>query len=98
MIEAIKKLFTRDKSIELQLIAVIKQQQEFIAKNINERLVYVDPKSGYTNAERFDDPNASMEKKEDDDEDFDEPTDMTPEKLAEIMEGNKAEGEKPNEE
>lgn len=97
MIEAIKKLFTRDKSIELQLIAVIKQQQEFIAKNINERLVYVDPKSGYTNAERFDDPNASIEKK-DEDEDFEEPMDMTPEQLAEQMEGNKAEGEKPNEE
>ena len=96
MIDAIKKLFTRDKSIELQLIAVIKQQQEFIAKNINERLVYVDPKSGYTNAERFDDPNASTEKKEDDE--FEEPLDMTPEMLAEQMEGNKAEGEKPNEE
>jgi hypothetical protein len=96
MIEVIKKLFSRDKSIELQLIAVIKQQQEFIAKNINERLVYVDPKSGYTNAERFDDPNASIEKKEDDV--FEEPQDMTPEQLMEQMEGNKAEGEKPNEE
>lgn len=97
MIEAIKKLLTRDKSIELQLIAVIKQQQEFIAKNITERVVYVDPKSGYTNADRFDDPNASIEKKEDEEE-FEEPYDMTPEQLAKEMEGNKAEGEKPNEE
>jgi hypothetical protein len=92
MIEAIKKLFTRDKSIELQLIEVIKQQQEFISKNITERLVYVDPKSGYTNVDRFDDPNASIEKK--DDEEFEEPMDLTPEQLAEQMEGKKEEGSK----
>lgn len=92
MIEAIKKLFTRDKSVELQLIEVIKQQQEFISKNITERIVYVDPKSGYTNADRFDDPNASMEKK--DDEEFEEPMDLTPEQLAEQMEGKKEEGSK----
>jgi hypothetical protein len=98
MIESIKKLFTRDKSIELQLIAVIRQQQEFIAKNITERIVYVDPKSGYTNADRFDDPNAVIEKKDDDDEEFEEPQDMSPEELVMQMEGNKAEGEKPNEE
>lgn len=96
MIDAIKKLFSRDKSIELQLIAVIRQQQEFISKNINERVVYVDPKSGYTNADRFDDPNASTEKKDDDE--FEEPQDMTPEQLMEQMEGKQAEGEKPNEE
>jgi hypothetical protein len=96
MIEAIKKLFTRDKSIELQLIAVIKQQQEFIAKNINERVVYVDSKSGYTNADRFDDPNASIEKKDEDE--FEEPQDMSPEELAKQMEGNNEEGEKSNEE
>jgi hypothetical protein len=97
MIDSIKKLFTRDKSIELQLIALIRQQQEFISKNITERIVYVDPKSGYTNADRFDDPNASIEKK-DDDEEFEEPSDMSPEELANQMEGNNEEGEKSNEE
>lgn len=97
MIDAIKKLFTRDKSIELQLIAVIRQQQEFISKNITERVVYVDPKSGYTNAERFDDPNAVIEKK-DDEEEYEEPYDMSAEEFANQMEGNKEEGEKSNEE
>ena len=86
MIEQIKKLFTRDKSIELQLIEVIKQQQEFIAKNIKERVVYVDPKSGYTNVDRYDDPNA--EKKEDDEDEFEEPVDLTPEQLREQIEGS----------
>jgi hypothetical protein len=97
MIDSIKKLFTRDKSIELQLIALIRQQQEFISKNITERIVYVDPKSGYTNADRFDDPNASIEKK-DDDEEYEEPSDMSAEELAHQMEGNNEEGEKSNEE
>lgn len=96
MIEKLKQLFTRDKSIELQLIQVIKQQQEFIAKNIKERIVYVDPKSGYTNVERFDDPNA--ERKDEQEEDYAEPIDMTPEQLREQMEGSQEdkneEGEK----
>ncbi len=91
MIEAIKKLFTRDKSIELRLIEVIKQQQEFISKNINERVVYVDPQSGYTNAMRFDDPNASKEEKDEDQ--FEEPHDMSPEELAIHMEGSKKQEE-----
>lgn len=91
MIEAIKKLFTKDKSIELQLIDVIKQQNEFIAKNINERLVYVDPQSGYTNAMRFDD---KEKKDEEDEEEFEEPQDMTPEQLMEHMEGKQEEGKK----
>jgi len=86
MIQKLKQLFTRDKSVELQLIEVIKQQQEFISKNITERVVYVDPKSGYTNTERFDDPNA--EKKEEDEVDFEEPVDLTPEQLREQMEGS----------
>lgn len=86
MLQAIKKLFTRDRSVELQLIAIIKQQQEFISKNINERVVYVDPQSGYTNAERFDDPNA--EKNDEEDDDFDEPMDLTPDQLREQMEHN----------
>jgi len=95
MIEKLKKLFSRDKSVELQLIDIIKQQQAFIAKNITERVVYVDPQTGYTNVERFDDPNTEKEK--DDDEEFQIPDEMTPEKLQEIMEGeedNSEEGEK----
>lgn len=91
MIEAIKKLFQKDKSVELQLIEVIKQQQEFISKNINERVVYVDPKSGYTNAVRFDDPNAEASK---DEEEFEEPMDMSPEELRSQMEGSKEEEQK----
>lgn len=95
MIEKLKKLFAKDRSVELQLIEVIKQQQEFIAKNINERVVYVDPQSGYTNVERFDDPNAG--KKEEQEEEFPVPEDTTPEMLREIMEGeqdNSEEGTK----
>ena len=82
MIETIKKLFTKDKSVELQLIEIIKQQQEFISKNITERVVYVDPQTGYTNVERFDDPKAKEEKEDD----FEEPYDLTPEELARQME------------
>jgi len=92
MIDAIKKLFTRDKSVELQLIEVIKLQQDFIAKNINERLVYVDPQTGYTNAARYDDPNEKKEEEEDDD--FEEPQDLSPEDLRIQMEGKKEEGTK----
>jgi hypothetical protein len=92
MINAIKKLFTRDKSVELQLIEVIKLQQDFISKNINERLVYVDPESGYTNAARYDDPNEKSD--EEDDEEFGEPQDLSPEDLRIQMEGKKEEGEK----
>jgi len=96
MIEKLKKLFSRDRTIELQLIEVIKQQQEFISKNINERVVYVDPQSGYTNVERYDYPNA--EEEEEKTEEFEIPEDVTPEKLREIMEGqeedNSEEGEK----
>lgn len=95
MLDAIKKLFQRDRTIELALIDIVKQQQEFIAKNINERVVYVDPQSGYTNATRFDDPNA---KDETDEEDYQEPEDVTPERLREMMEGKEEpkneEGEK----
>ena len=91
MIEAIKKLLTRDKSVELKLLEIIQQQNEFIAKNINERVVYVDPQTGYTNAMRFDDPNASKEKPE---EEIDEPQDMSPEELRIQMEGKKEEGSK----
>lgn len=94
MIEAIKKLFTRDKSVELKLMEIIQQQQDFIAKNINERVVYVDPQSGYTNVARYDDPN---EKKEIEEDEFEEPHDMTPEELVLQMEGKKEEGVKPNE-
>lgn len=90
MIEAIKKLFTRDKSVEIKLMEIIQQQQEFISKNINERVVYVDPQTGYTNVERFD----SKEKDDDEDEDFSEPHDMSPEELRIQLEGNKSEGEK----
>lgn len=95
MIEAIKKLFTRDKSVEMKLMEIIQQQQEFIAKNINERVVYVDPQSGYTNVARYDDPNEKKEKDEDDE--FEEPHDMTPEELVLQMEGKKEEGVKSNE-
>lgn len=94
MIEILKKLFSKDKTIELHLIEIIKQQQEFIAKNINERVVYVDPQSGYTNVERFDDPNA---KKEDEEEEFPEVVDLTPELLREQMEGSQDKETKPEE-
>jgi len=98
MIEKLKKLFTKDKSIEIQLIEVIKRQQEFIDRNINERVVYVDPQSGYTNVERFDDPNAGKVTKTED-EDIEEPEDMTAEDLRIHMEklekqANNEEGEK----
>lgn len=89
MIEQIKKLFIRDRSVEIQLIEVIKRQQEFIAQNINERVVYVDPQSGYTNVERFD----SKEEPEEE-EDFEEPQDLSPEDLRIQMEGKKEEGSK----
>ena len=85
-----------DKQIISELLGIINRQQEFISKNINERVVYVDPQSGYTNVERYDDPNA--EKKEEEPETFEPPEDVTPEKLQEIMEGkeedNSEEGEK----
>lgn len=91
MLEKLKQLFTKDKSVELQLIDVIKQQQEFIAKNINERVVYVEKGTGYTNIERFDDPNSDNKK---DDDEFVEPEDMTPEDLREYMEGEQEETKK----
>lgn len=99
MIEKLKKLFAKDKSVELQLIEVIKRQQEFIDRNINERVVYVDPQSGYTNVERFDDPNAGKVTKTEEVEDIEEPEDMTPEDLRIHMENlekkaNNEEGEK----
>jgi len=99
MIEKLKKLFIKDKSIELQLIEVIKRQQEFIDRNINERVVYVDPQSGYTNVERFDDPNAGKSTKIEEEEDMSEPEDMTPDDLRKYMENleqqaNSEEGEK----
>ncbi|MDY0388417.1 MAG: hypothetical protein RBT65_15105 [Methanolobus sp.] len=99
MIEKLKKLFTKDKSIEIQLIEVIKRQQEFIDRNINERVVYVDPQSGYTNVERFDDPNAGKTTKAEEEEDLSEPEDMTAEDLRIHMENiqqqaNSEEGEK----
>lgn len=99
MIEKLKKLFAKDKSIELQLIEVIKRQQEFIDRNINERVVYVDPQSGYTNVERFDDPNAGKSTKIEEEEDMSEPEDMTPDDLRKYMENleqqaNSEEGEK----
>lgn len=99
MIEKLKKLFAKDRSVELQLIEVIKQQQQFIAKNINERVVYVDPQSGYTNVERFDDPNAGKSTKIEEEEDMSEPEDMTPDDLRKYMENleqqaNSEEGEK----
>ena len=99
MIEKLKKLFIKDKSIELQLIEVIKRQQEFIDRNINERVVYVDPQSGYTNVERFDDPNAGKSTKIEEEEDMYEPEDMTPDDLRKHMENleqqaNSEEGEK----
>lgn len=99
MIEKLKKLFTKDKSIELQLIEVIKRQQEFIDRNINERVVYVDPQSGYTNVERFDDPNAGKSTKIEEEEDISEPEDMTADDLRIHMENleqqaNSEEGEK----
>lgn len=84
MIDTLKKLFKKDKSVELQLIEIIKQQQEFIAKNITERVVYVDPQSGYTNIERFEEP----KQKDDEEEEFEEPYDLTPEELARQMEGS----------
>lgn len=86
MIDVIKNFFTRDKSVELNLIKIIHQQNEFIAKNITERVVYVDPQTGYTNAMRFDDPNSSKEKPE---EEFEEPQDMSPEELRRQMEDKK---------
>lgn len=95
MIEKLKQLFKKDRTVELQLIDIIKQQQEFISKNITERVVYVDPQSGYTNADRFEDPNS---KKEDDEDEFEMPEEMTPERLQEMMEGsqedNSEEGKK----
>ena len=99
MIEKLKKLFIKDKSIELQLIEVIKRQQDFIDRNINERVVYVDPQSGYTNVERFDDPNAGKSTKIEEEEDMSEPEDMTPDDLRKYMENleqqaNSEEGEK----
>lgn len=90
MIEAIKKLFTRDRSIELRMLDVIEKQQEFIRMNINERVVYLDREMGYSNIDRFDEP-----KKEEETEEFEIPQDHTPESLAAEIEGNnKEEGEK----
>ena len=99
MIEKLKKLFTKDKSIEIQLIEVIKRQQEFIDRNINERVVYVDPQSGYTNVERFDDPNAGKTTKAEEEEDISEQEDMAADDLRIHMENleqqaNSEEGEK----
>lgn len=90
MIEAIKKLFTRDRSVELKMLDIIEKQQEFIRTNINERIVYLDKDMAYTNVDRFD------EKKPEEDEEFEMPEDMTPEMLAEHIEGknNQWEGEK----
>lgn len=84
MINAIKKLFQRDRSIEMRMLEIITQQQDFIAKNINERIVYVDPESGYTNVTRFDEKEEKSEKEEDE---FVVPEDMSPEDLQRQMEG-----------
>lgn len=95
MIDAIKKLFQRDRSIEMRMLEIITQQQDFIAKNINERIVYVDPESGYTNVTRFDEKEEKSEKEEDE---FIIQEDMSPEDLQAQMEGNQEsnseEGEK----
>lgn len=91
MIEAIKKLFTRDKSIEMKMLDIIEKQQEFIRTNINERVVYLDKDMAYSNVDRFDE-----KKSNDEDDEFEMPEDMTPEMLAEYIEGknNQGEGEK----
>lgn len=87
MIQAIKKLFTRDRSVELRMLDVIEKQQEFIRMNINERVVYLDREMGYSNIDRFDEP----KKDEKEEDDFEMPQDMTPEMLAEQIEGTKPE-------
>lgn len=91
MIQAIKKLFTKDKSLELKMLEIIQQQHDFISKNINERVVYVDKDSGYTNAYRFDE---KEEKQDDEDEEFEEPHDITPEELEEHFNKMQEEGNK----
>ena len=45
-----KNLFKKDNSVELALTKIIEQQQEFISKNINERVVYTRDKE-YDNIE-----------------------------------------------
>jgi hypothetical protein len=81
-----------DKQISSELIEVIKIQQDFIDKNINERVVYVDPATGYTNEHKLDKEDTT-DKEEDEFVDITE-EDMTPEQLAEFMEGGKEEGNK----
>jgi len=88
MIEKLKKLLTRDRSVELKLIELVNRQQDFIDKNIHERVIYADPQTGYTNDHKYE------KEEQDDDEVFEVPEDMTPEQLAEYMEGNQEEGNK----
>lgn len=87
MIKFIKKMFTNGKSIEDRLFDIIDKQQQFIEKNINERVVYVDPQSGYTNVSRYD----VIEKDNKDDDIFIEPEDVTPDMLRDIIEQKQAE-------
>lgn len=89
MIDFIKNLFRRDKSIELKMLEIIQQQQDFIAKNINERVVYVDQQSGYTNVDRFDEKST-----EEDIDPFEDLEDMTAEDLRDHMEGLAKESDK----
>ncbi len=88
MLKRLKKLLGGRKSLELELIDVIKRQQDFISKNIQERVVYVGKGTEYTNIDRFEDPNAENE---DELEEY-QPEEITPETLTKIIEEKNKEG------
>lgn len=83
MIEFIKELFKRDRSVELRLLDIIESQQKFISENINERVVYANEDVGYTNADRFE---STVEYNDEDDINQVLEDDLTPDDLREQME------------
>jgi hypothetical protein len=88
MINAIKNLFKPRRSTVDRLIDIIEQQNAYIAKNIQERVVYVDPQTGYTNMSRFDDPvvkDTTVEEANEIDDEFDI-DDCLPEELERAFE------------
>jgi hypothetical protein len=75
------------KEIQDELLGCIKQQQDFIDKNINERVVFTTPELGYTNAHKFEKEEATIKDEE-------ETIEIGAEELDEINNPKKSEGNK----
>lgn len=73
-----------------RLIETIQSQQDFISKNINERIVYTNAETPYSS------PLKDDEKSEEEDDDFEMPEEVDADALREMVEGGEEEN-KPEE-